>query len=204
MRAARVGLAVCCLALPGLARPWADLIDKPAAEDRTGFWAAFPTPWFPATLIGVTLGGAVWEGDRSRLGRTLWQSLDAVAMAGAATQGLKMTFTRARPYQTGDPHDWFMGPGHASFPSGDVSATASLVTPLIMEYGRDDWWVWGLVALPACDMVARVKYRAHWETDVVGGAVVGVAAGWGAREMPDPLTVRLLPDGWRVGLKQAF
>ncbi len=179
-------------------------VDCPERLGTGGVWALARSPQFPEALIGVTAGGALWTGDRSRLGRTLWQAVDALAVSAVATTGLKVTFQRARPRQSDNPNVWFSGLHHQSFPSGDVSATAALVTPVLLEYGRDRPWVWPLAALVPFDMVARTRYKAHWWTDVSMGALVGIGSGWWAHTWSAPVIVRLLPGGLRVGLAAHF
>jgi undecaprenyl-diphosphatase len=117
---------------------------------------------------------------------------------------LKLTFQRERPTQTNDPDEWFTGVKHQSFPSGDVSVAAALVTPLILEYGPSHWEVYGLVVIPVYDMFARTKYRAHWWTDVVAGAVVGAGSGWFAHELSAPVIIQVFPEGMRAGLSKGF
>lgn len=190
-----------------LARACPNLIDcTPAHAHKSGIWSIAKAGAFPAALIGVTGAAALWEGDHSRLGNTLWQSVDAAAIAGASTFVLKSAFQRSRPSQNpGHPNDWFAGYHHRSFPSGDVSAIAALVTPPILEYGRTDPWVYSLALLPVFDAAARVEYRDHYPTDVVAGLALGFASGWLAhRYRKDHLIVGLLPGGLFIGFKNVF
>lgn len=149
---------------------------------------------------------ALWEGDHNKVGNTLWQSLDAAAVAGISTFALKISFQRARPHQApGRPNDWFSGTSHKSFPSGDVSSIAALVTPPILEYGASDPWVYALAVLPAFDAAARVEYRDHYPTDVVAGLALGVASGWLAHHYREHhIIVGFLPSGLLVGFKNKF
>lgn len=181
-----------------------DLIDCRGNGDRSGVWSWAPSPWFPGAVVAAAAGGALWEGGDSRLGRTLWRSVDAAAVSGAATFGLKHAFQRERPSQADTPGHWFAGPHYQSFPSGDVSAIAAVVTPPIAEYGRDVPAVWALAALPVFDMAARVRYREHWPTDTLGGAAVGVASGLLAARFKTPLLLSVMPHGVAVGLKTRF
>ncbi|MDE2089743.1 MAG: phosphatase PAP2 family protein [Gammaproteobacteria bacterium] len=185
---------------------WAGLhhLDHPVHQDTSGLWSIARAGQFPAELIGVTLAGAVWEGGNNRLGRTLWQSVDAAAIAGISTQALKYTFQRERPSQTSDPNQWFQGMHAQSFPSGDVSSITALVTPLILEYHRTDPWIYTLAAVPAFDMAARVKAHGHWQTDVVSGAAVGMVSGYFAHRFKEPFILSLLPNGFYVGLRKGF
>ncbi|MHB8347952.1 MAG: phosphatase PAP2 family protein [Acidiferrobacterales bacterium] len=185
---------------------WAALhqLDHPVHENTSGIWSVARVGQFPAELIGATLAGAIWEGGGNRLGRTLWQSLDAAAIAGVSTTALKYTFQRERPSQTTSPDRWFRGVHAQSFPSGDVSSITALVTPIIMEYHKSDPWVDTLAAVPVFDMAARVKAHGHWQSDVVSGAVVGIVSGYFAHRFKEPFILSLLPNGFYVGLKSRF
>jgi undecaprenyl-diphosphatase len=194
-----LGAALGVLDYAGLHR-----LDHPVHRDTSGIWSIGKSPQFPAELIGLTLAGAVWEGGRSRFGKTLWQSLDAAAMAGISTQALKWTFQRTRPSSTTNPDLWFQGVHNMSFPSGDVSSITALVTPIILEYHRTDPGVDALAALPVFDMAARMKAHGHWLTDTMAGAAVGVASGYFAHRLHSPFILGLLPGGFYVGLHERF
>ncbi|WP_146748557.1 hypothetical protein [Thiomonas sp. X19] len=124
-----IGAALGVLDYAGLYR-----LDHPVQQNTSGIWSIAKSPQFPAELIGLTLAGAVWEGGNNRLGKTLWQSVDAAAMAGISTQALKWTFQRTRPSATNNPGRRFQGVHNQSFPSGGVSSITALVTPIILEY----------------------------------------------------------------------
>ncbi|MHB8254150.1 MAG: phosphatase PAP2 family protein [Acidiferrobacter sp.] len=195
-----VGIALGLLDYGGL-----HYLDRPVAQKNNGIYAIAKTPTFPFELITLTLGAALWEGGQTRLGHTLWQSLDGAALAGVSTQLLKWTFQRNRPSQSPqNPNLWFQGIHSQSFPSGDVSSITALVTPLILTYQRRDPEVWALAALPAFDMVARVRAHGHWQTDVVAGAIVGALSGYYAHQRHSPLILSLLPQGLYVGLQADF
>ncbi|MHB1951007.1 MAG: phosphatase PAP2 family protein [Acidiferrobacteraceae bacterium] len=179
-------------------------LDHPVQQRTSGIWSIARTPYFPAELIGGTALAALWEGGHTRFGRTLWQSLDGAALAGASTYALKFTFGRERPSQTSDPNEWFKGTHAQSFPSGDVSSITGLVTPMILEYRRSDPSVYGLALLPAFDMAARVEAHGHWQTDVVGGALVGGLSGYFAHEMAHPVILSIMPHAVEVGLGKRF
>jgi len=179
-------------------------LDQLVPVDTNGVWAIAKSPQFPAELTILTAAAAVWEGGDDRFGQTLWQSLDADALAGAGALALKYTFQRERPSQTNNPNEWFKGPHSQSFPSADVAATAALVTPLILEYREDDPWVYLLAGLPIFDMAARLKARAHWPTDVLAGAALGGFSGYLVRKLPEPFFLSIMPDGVAVGLRYQF
>jgi undecaprenyl-diphosphatase len=156
-------------------------------------------------LVLLTMGGvALWEGTDSRLGRAMWQSIDASLGGGLGAEALKRLFARPRPSQNDDPRIWFDGSGHRSFPSAETALMTSFATPLILEYGADRPAVWALAALPVYMGKARMASQGHWLTDVIGGAALGVTMGVLAHEREQPLLLRLTGNGVYVGLKMRF
>jgi undecaprenyl-diphosphatase len=121
-----------------------------------------------------------------------------------AATALKYTFSRARPNQGHDPNLWFQGSCCQSFPSGEVTLQASFVTPFIINYAKQDPWIWSLAALPVYDAIARLKSQAHWQTDVIAGGLLGAGVGYWATTRNIPLSVQILPKGVSVGLSKRF
>jgi undecaprenyl-diphosphatase len=180
------------------------LIDHRIGIDNAGIWQRpVQHALFDATLL-AELGGALYEGGNTRIGKTTWQAVDSTVLTGAATQVLKYSFQRERPSQTADPGKFFAGIGNQSFPSGEVSFFSAAVTPFILEYHNDDPWVWGLAALPLYDAIARVKTRGHWQSDVLVSLALGTAIGWYSHSRSQPLILTILPHGFYVGLKVHF
>jgi undecaprenyl-diphosphatase len=99
---------------------------------------------------------------------------------------------------------WFKSGSNHSFPSGEASVAAALVTPYIFEYEKEQPLVWLLTLLPAYVGTARVKNQAHWQSDVLAGWAVGGLSGWYAHERDVPIFVTLLPHGASVGLRTRF
>jgi len=54
------------------------------------------------------------------------------------------------------------------------------------------------------DGVARMKSRAHWQTDVLASFAIGSAIGYYAHSRTSSLSVGLLPHGVTVGWKKSF
>ena len=177
-------------------------IDTRLHYDNAGIWKrSYQKDVAWGVALG-TLGAASWTGSQSRFGRTLWESVDAMAFSGLASQGLKWTFGRQRPSAGPDPNNWFSG--GQSFPSGEVTEMTSFVTPIIAEYHSDHPAVWALALLPAYDAEARMKTWGHWQTDVLAGAALGVGFGLWAHERQQPLIVSWLPGGFMVGYSKRF
>ncbi len=178
-------------------------IDHRWNEDDSGIWKRSNQNLLRYGGLIVDLGFALWEGGESRLGKTAWQSVDSVALAGLGAEGMKRVFGRERPRDANDPNQWFKS-DHRSFPSGEVTEISAIVTPYVLEYRRDYPAVWALELLPAYDAIARMKVQAHWQTDVLAGFGIGFASGYFAHTRDSPVILSVLPDGFRVGFRRKW
>jgi len=121
---------------------------------------------------GLLYGYGLYSGDA----RAREYALTAGEGAGVAVLldlGIKAAFGRLRPFEDNHDHNSFFH-GGASFVSGDVAPMFALATGL-SEYYENRWYV----ALPAyslalLDGFGRMGNDAHWFSDVVGGALLGI------------------------------
>ncbi len=117
-------------------------------------------------------GYGLYAGDA----RARRYALTAGEGAGIATLvdiGIKAAFGRLRPSQDHHDHDAFFHGGQ-SFVSGDVTPLFALACG-VSEYYNNRWYV----AIPAyslalLDGFGRMGHDAHWFSDVVGAALLGV------------------------------
>lgn len=175
-------------------------LDKKVKKDESGFWGAHYN--IPKISTVTVLGLALYEGTESRLGQTAWKSLDAGIMSQLLAEGAKRGFGRTRPREAYSSDEW--QEGGKSFFSGHVSGMTALVTPFILEY-QDDYPLMNLLwALPLHQMGGRVKAQAHWQSDVIVGALVGFASGYWAQHRESPLILHFDQDKVVMGLKHAF
>jgi PAP2 superfamily len=179
-------------------------IDHEWSFDQSGIWARKYQKALEFGVLATEAGGAIWLGNDDRLGHTFWQSIDSTVVTSVATEALKLSFSRARPDQGGDPDKWFQGRCCESFPSGEVALQASFVTPLIANYRKDTPWIWALEILPLYDSIARLKSQAHWQTDVIAGWALGSGVGYWSASRKIPISVQVLPGGVSVGLSKRF
>jgi hypothetical protein len=152
-------------------------IDSELPLDTGGIWARKYQTGIENGVIVVEVAGALWFGNDDKLGHTFWQDIDSTALSGIAAQLLKYGFGRPRPYQGDNPNAWFKGSCCQSFPSGEVTLQAAFVTPIIVNYYKQDPWIWALESLPVYDAIARLKSQAHWQTDVIAGGLLGTGFG---------------------------
>jgi undecaprenyl-diphosphatase len=81
----------------------------------------------------------------------------------------------------------------------------AIVTPVMLEYGKDQPAVYALALLPVYDAIARVKVQAHWQTDVLAGAVLGAGTGWLMHRNPGtPYILSVMPHGIYIGLSKSW
>jgi hypothetical protein len=129
----------------------------------------------PAALMlgGTWAAGVMFENRDARL--EAGTMFEAAAFSSVAGYMLKEIAGRERPYVSGDPNNW--GSGGDSFPSLHVTAAFAIGT-VFAESGNDRFrWLrralgYGLAAGTAYE---RIKHDAHWFSDTVAGAGLGVA-----------------------------
>ena len=176
-------------------------IDHRLNANYGGIWKRGTQNAVLGLAVTAEIAAALWEGGDSRLGRTLWQSVDSTVLATATADAGKLIFRRARPTETSDPNKWFQSGNHYSFPSGEVAALTGLVTPFVLEYGQDHPAVYALALLPAYGAAARLKTRAHWQSDVLASIALGAATGYYAHSRESPFILSTLPHGFMVGMR---
>lgn len=146
------------------------------------FFAHSGDSWFWGIGLMLLWLPAWWFGN------TFWMrwpvyELFWISFTAAFVMALKFTIRRQRPqgewgaiYRTTDPH---------SFPSGHA-ARSFLIAALAVYLGP----VWLAVLLciwaPLVSL-ARVAMGVHYLSDVIAGAIVGVALAWVAAQVSEPI-----------------
>ncbi len=178
----------------------AQSFDHKVELDEDGFWGAhYDIPRYSTFVI---LSLAIFEGSESRIGETAYKSLEAGILSQLVTEGLKKVAGRVRPRYTDSPNEWRQN--GASFPSGHVSGMTALVTPFILEYQEEYPLMHLLWALPIHQMGGRIKAQAHWQTDLIAGALIGFASGYWSYKREYPVIVSFTKDKYFLGIKHAF
>ena len=181
-------------------------VDHLVSYDASGVWN-------PNVYRGIVGGADDRRGRRCAVGR-LRIAVRQDDVAGdrfgdhrrpVGAQAGKYIFTRVRPDHA--EQSLPVVPGRASnhsFPSGEASVAAALVTPYVLEYGSDNPATYALLLLPLYVGAARVKNQAHWQTDVLAGWAVGGLSGWYAHSRDVPIMIEILPHGFAIGFKTQF
>ena len=137
-----------------------------------------------AAMVLGTWAAATLLDDRAgfKEGRVM---LEAGALTALSTTLFKFAAGRSRPNETSQVDDWRSGGD--SFPSMHVSTTFAVGT-VFAESGGDDYrWLrrgigYGLAAATA---YARLDSNAHWLSDTVAGAALGIATAQFAMQRRD-------------------
>ena len=177
-------------------------IDHRWNYDNSGIWSRSNQNLLRYGGLVADLGFALWEGGESRLGKSAWQSVDSVLLAGIGAETGKRVFGRVRPIDVDDPNLWRKG--GRRFPSGEVAETSAIVTPYVLQYAHDHPLAWALELIPAYDSIARMKVQAHWQTDGLAGWALGTATGYYAHRRTTPFTLSVMPRAVQVGWKKQF
>ena len=93
-------------------------------------------------------------------------------------QGIKRLFRRTRPTEAGDPRFPVRKPVTSSFPSGHSSAAFFAAT--VLTYWSGNAWAPAWFAVALIVAISRAYVRIHHPSDIVGGAIVGLALGQAA------------------------
>ncbi len=155
-------------------RPWRD--------QELGLWWGQAAYWtglggVQAAAVGLA---ALWGrfSRRGELWRTGLVALGGLAVSGLLVQVVKVLVGRPRP-RMALPVWQLFGPTLKSdlhsFPSGHA-ATSFALAAVLGERWPGQAWVFHLVAAMVC--AGRVISGSHHMSDVMGGALLGLAVGW--------------------------
>ena len=99
----------------------------------------------------------------------------SVVVAGVLTQVFKYSLGRVRPYNTSDQWDFQPFSGANAMWSGHTATAFAFATALSQEIDRP-WATVGLYTLATGTAWSRVYTNQHWVSDVLIGAVAGIAS----------------------------
>jgi membrane-associated phospholipid phosphatase len=122
-------------------------------------------------MLGVYAYGR-WA-DNTRYVHASQDMLQSVVYTGLMTQALKQVFSRDRPNAAEDESGWF-GSG-VSFPSGHTSVAFAVSRSFLNSLDNPSIGTQVLFyGLATSTALARTYDNAHWASDVVAGAVLGI------------------------------
>lgn len=114
--------------------------------------------------------------NNETLKTTSWNAFKSIGAAALATELMKLSFSRARPYKHQGPYHFnpisWRNNTYKSLPSGHTSLAFAFITPYAEEYSR---W---LYAIPLSVAFSRVYKNDHWTSDAILGSIIGFTAGY--------------------------
>lgn len=147
-------------------------IDTPPLQE-----AARQVETFAGPITDLAVAGAIALKDPE----TGYLAANAIIYAGIATEILKVTFgvTRPRAQAGHEPHPfrYFEDGIHDSMPSGHTSTAFALARVLAERYPK---YRLAFYAGAAAVGLSRIYAGAHWPSDVIAGAAVGI---WSADQV---------------------
>lgn len=128
-----------------------------------------------AAVFGGTWAFALLTQDRDGC-REGWAMAEAAALSGVTAYAFKFAAGRETPEQTPGPNLWFRG--GTSFPSLHATEAFAIGT-VLAESGNDEYRLlrrllgYGVGAFTSYE---RLKHNAHWLSDTVAGAALGISS----------------------------
>jgi len=133
--------------------------------------------WPEHVLVGLSLVAIAWWRGSKRWVRIGLTMILACALAGIAARGLKITTGRARP-SVKQELGW-NGPRlsskYHSFPSGHTAATTAFFGVIFFANRR---LALGLLPIPLLIAASRMYVAAHYLSDVICAALIGILCAW--------------------------
>ena len=122
-------------------------------------------------LIGATRG--LTSDSRANQAFVFFALIGAESLI--VNQGIKRLFRRTRPTEAGDARYPVRKPVTSSFPSGHASAAFFAAT--VLTFWSGIVWAAAWFALAIIVATSRAYVRIHHPSDIIGGALVGLALG---------------------------
>jgi len=121
------------------------------------------------------LGGVAFLLFRKNLQRTIWVILAVVLARFGIAELIRLFWLRPRPFIENNVNLLVEMADKPSFPSGHASACFAL-SFIVYHYNKKA----GIAFFFASFLIsiARVFVGVHWPLDILGGAAVGILAGW--------------------------
>lgn len=134
--------------------------------------AIFLAKYLGYFLILATIAFLISE--KSKLVRNaIFILLSLILSRGLITETIRFIYPRLRPFAALDFEPLVNHISSPAFPSGHAAFYFALAAALILLNYRWKWWVLAAVIVIG---IARVFAGAHWPSDILAGAIVGISS----------------------------
>lgn len=135
----------------------------------------YAVPTLLALLLGGLWGAGLTEQERRRNQRGVLFAVIGMAIANTMMRGSQVLYFRPRPFATEPVTLLFYRPSVSSFPSVPVATMLCYVTGVWPANRRVALL---MLALSIAFALARVVAGVHYPSDILGGALLGMASTW--------------------------
>lgn len=122
----------------------------------------------------------LWQGSRGERIRLVAEGFCSALLARGAVEALRLFIHRPRPFVADPSIVPLISEASFSFPSGHAAFFFALSTVIYLHNKRLGIWFYVTSAVIG---VARVAAGVHYPTDILGGAVLGIAVGLAAHQL---------------------
>lgn len=139
-------------------------------------WIVFFAKYFPYIVAGLFVVFALTRSQARKVRILLFcEGAAAALISRGAVEAIRLFIHRPRPFVADTSIVPLISETSFSFPSGHAAFFFALATTVYLHDKR--LGVWFFLAAAAIG-AARVLAGVHYPTDILGGAVLGVAVGW--------------------------
>jgi hypothetical protein len=204
-----LGMGACAYGLDGVVEDaFAENHSEVISDVSRNFIEPFGSGIYTIPALGIMYGIGALSGKQKPQYVAL-KGIEAYLYTAILTTAIKQLTHRHRPYQDDPPNPYFWeGPmadiRYNSFPSGHTACAFAVATVIGSAYRKTIWVPLVCYSLASLVAAERLVNNAHWGSDVVIGAAIGIGVGLTVASSPvkNLAIVPVAPDG--IGLTLVY